>query len=95
MNVDLISEIGLDKKERLYIIPKTVKFPYIYREAMEVHWDSTNGYLYSPKPREWSYFDWFRQIISAAKEQSCTLKVTKETKWVNIPSELKGKILNI
>ncbi len=89
---DAISEMGIDSKDRLYIIPLSQKFPYIYREAMEVHWDSKGGFLYSPKPREWSYFDWYRQIISAVKEQGCTLYITEKTKWVNIPNGLKAEI---
>jgi hypothetical protein len=90
---DEIIEIGIDEKERLYLKPKSLKFPYIYREAAEVHWDDNGMFLYSPKPREWSYLDWFKQIVSVAKCQSCSLYITKNTRWLNIPENLKKQIM--
>ena len=94
MNSDTVEEIGIDSEERLYLKPLSVKFQYIYREAMEVNWCDENNFLYSPKPREWSYLDWYKQIIKAAKEQSCNLQITNQTKWVNIPEKLKNEILH-
>ena len=94
MQQDQIKEIGIDDKGRLYVKPRLKKFTYIYREAMEVHWDEDGKYLFSPKPREWSYLDWFKQIISAAKEQSCSLIITEDTIWVNIQNSLKAEIKN-
>jgi hypothetical protein len=32
-------------------------------------WDPWGQFLYSPKPREWSYAKWFQQITAAAGEQ--------------------------
>ncbi|MDO8341648.1 MAG: hypothetical protein Q7T48_00450 [Cellvibrio sp.] len=90
-----IVEVGIDEEERLYIIPASVTFPYIYREAMEVRWCPEKKYLYSPKLREWSYFHWYTQVISAVKKQSHQLQVCKETMWVNIPEELKEEILRL
>ena len=94
MQKDQIKEIGIDDKGRLYVKPRLMKFPYIYREAMDVHWDEEGKHLFSPKPREWRYLDWFKQIISAAKEQSCTLVITEDTIWVNIQNSLKLEIQN-
>ena len=93
MDQDEIQEIGIDIQERLYVKPSFKRFPHIYREAMEVHWDDEGAYLYSPKPRKWSYLDWYKQIIKAGKEQSCSLTITKDTVWVNIPEKLKEEIL--
>ena len=94
MQQDQIKEIGIDDKGRLYVKPLSKKFPYIYREAMEVHWDADGNFLYSPKPREWRYLDWFKQIIDAAKKQSCDLIPIESTIWVNIPDSLKAEICN-
>ena len=94
MQQDNIEEIGIDDKGRLYVKPLSMKFPYIYREALEVHWDGDGNFLYSPKPREWSCLDWFKQIIDAAKVQSCSLIITEDTTWVNIPVSLKKEICN-
>ena len=70
MTTDRIAELAIDDAGRLCVKPTTATFPFIWREAMEVHWDPHGGFLYSPKPREWSYADWLRQILSAAKETS-------------------------
>ncbi|WP_316787692.1 hypothetical protein [Pedobacter frigoris] len=56
MKSDSITEIGIDSKERLYIIPENEQFTMIWRSASEVHWDENRLRLYSPKPREWSYY---------------------------------------
>lgn len=95
MMQDQVTEIGIDEQERLYIIPASVKFPYIYREAMEVNWDEERGCLYSPKPKEWSYVKWYKQIISALHQQDCNLLISNKTTWINIPEQLKVEIINL
>lgn len=95
MERDEIIEIGIDKEDRLYLNPKLKKFPYIYREAAEVHWDSEHNYLYSPKPREWSYLDWYKHIVDVAASQACKLFITDNTQWINIPDDLKTKIIQL
>jgi hypothetical protein len=90
---DNIQEIRIDESGRLCITPEKENFAYIYRTAMEVHWDEKGLFLYSPKPREWSYFDWYVQILAAAKDGSCQLYLTDKTFWVNIPASLKEQIL--
>lgn len=92
MEQDCILEVGIDKKGRLYLKPSLIKFPQIYREAMEVHWSESSACLYGAKPRNWEYINWYSQIIKAAKEQSCCLILTDKTLWVNIPSQLKLEI---
>lgn len=92
MTADFIAEIGIDDQERLFVRPSTAQFPFIYREAVEVHWDSTRKCLYSPKPREWSYLQWFQHILSAAALQSFQLQLTPRTVWSNIEDELKEEI---
>jgi hypothetical protein len=91
---DEIVEVGIDKDERLFIRPKNERFNIIYRTATEVHWDEKELFLYSPKPRKWSYFEWFRHIIDIAdKECSCKLVLTHRTIWTNIENELKKQII--
>ena len=60
----------------------------IYREAVEVHWNGEDRYLYSPKPRDWSYFDWFRHILTTAGD----LKLDENTRWTNIPKQLRIEV---
>jgi hypothetical protein len=88
-----IVEIGIDRDGRLYVRPAGRTFPYIYRAAMEVHWDSERGVLFNPKPREWSYRDWFRQILAAVDgEYRVRLKVGLDTIWSNVPDEFRKQI---
>ena len=95
MKKEGITEIGIDKKERLYIAPSTREFEFIYRAAMEINWNTENKTLYAPKPREWSYEQWYGQIISAAKDEyKVVLTLSTNTKWVNIGAKLKEAICN-
>ena len=92
--IDEITEIGIDENERLIIKPKNIKFTLIYRTATEVHWDEKLLALYSPKPREHSYYEWYRHIIDVAeKECNTKLILTARTNWTNIPNELKQEII--
>ena len=94
-NQDSISEISIDDSGRLCIKPTTKEFTFIYRSATEVHWDNNKRFLYSPKPREWTYLDWYKQIFSAIlSEYGCELTTTTDTKWSKIPEELKRDILD-
>lgn len=91
---DEIIEVGIDKNERLFIGPKNERFTLIYRTATEVHWDEKELFLYSTKPREWNYYDWFKHIIDVAdKECNCKLVLTHRTICTNIPDNLKKQII--
>ena len=94
MTIENILEIGIDDKERLFIKPEKERFTLIYRTATEVHWDNNGLFLYSPKPREWTYFDWFRQITEVTEtECNCKLIMTDQTLWTNISDELKQQMI--
>jgi hypothetical protein len=93
LDIDEIIEIAIDEKERLLIKPKNTRFTLIYRTATEVHWDEKLLSLYSPKPRECTYLNWYQHIINVA-EVECNTKLilTARTKWTNISNELKKTI---
>lgn len=94
MQRDSIKEIAIDSAGRLCVFPAAVQFPFIYRAAAEVSWSPDGHFLYSPKPKEWSYFDWFTQIVAVTQgEYGCQLSTTPGTVWRNIPAELKAQIL--
>jgi hypothetical protein len=95
MEHDEIIEIGIDSDERLYLVPSSKEFPFIYREAKEVSWHPEQKCLYSPKPKEWSYVHWYTQILNAVKEQSCNLSISKNVKWVAVPESIKLEILSL
>lgn len=90
---DKIAKVEIDYSGKLHLTPEKSQFPLIYRTATEVHWDNIKKTLYSPKPKEWSYLDWFSHIISVAKTECLTeLLLSDETDWINIPEELKREI---
>jgi hypothetical protein len=95
MERDTIAELEIDTVGKLHVVPSTQAFPYIYREAMEVHWDAARRSLYSPTPREWPYSRWLQQILSAAREQGCELQLAPSTKWLNIDPGVKAELLQV
>ncbi|HEU4950700.1 MAG TPA: hypothetical protein VFT46_02050 [Holophagaceae bacterium] len=98
MNLEQIAEIGIDSKQRLYVKPQTRSFPFIYREAMEIHWENEGEYLFAPEPPRgdlWPPERWFEQILHAARLQSVELVVTGSTRWINIPDALREKLMAI
>jgi hypothetical protein len=93
MRTDIITEIGIDELERLYIKPKEEKFTLIYRTATEVHWNNEKCFLYSPKPKDWNYLDWYKHIKKVVEtECNCKLTLTEDTMWKNINAELRTEI---
>ena len=93
MRSDDIEAVGIDEDGSLWIKPATCSFPFIYRVGMDVHWDGERRYLYAPKPREWSYCNWFRQIKEAARREYGTeLKIVTTTSWFNVESKLRQEI---
>ena len=94
MKSDNIAEVSIDATGRLCVTPALVKFPLIYRAAMEVYWDEQGGFLHSPIPREWSYLQWFQQIIDAARDEyGYSLFLTPITRWSGVESSIKDAIL--
>ncbi len=96
MKTDQIIEVGLDDSGCLYVQPQSATFPYIYREAMDVHWDDKRRVLRSPPPRaslDFTLPRWFQQIVNAAKEQDCALVLSEKTKWLAVPETQKTLIL--
>jgi hypothetical protein len=95
MRYDNINEITIDDKGRLRIYPEKERFNGIYRLTKEVSWNNEESFLYSQKPIEWSYLDWYNHICTVLKEDSnCELKITEATIWNNIPVSLKEEILS-
>ena len=92
MQFDVIEAVGIDPNGSFWVRPSKTMFPMIYREAREVQWDLAQRRLYTPKPREWTYADWFRHVLSSVKEQGTDLRLTSETEWVGIDSALRQKI---
>ena len=95
MERDTIAQVEIDGDGQLHVVPSARSFPYIYREAMEVHWDSSRNSLHSPKPKEWSYARWLQQILAAAAAQGCELQLAPGTKWLNVDPGIKAQLLQV
>jgi len=95
-NRDEIAEVGIGKDGCLYVRPRKEKFPFIYRVSMEIKWDESEHVLWAPKRGEWSYVQWFGQILGAAKsEYGITLEIPDGVKWINIPEEVQKEMIEI
>jgi hypothetical protein len=93
MREDSIAVVGIDEQERLYVQPSSMSFDHIYRAAMEVNWDASQRRLFSPRPRQWTHLQWFKQIVAAAAEEYGTrLRLTPDTIWSNVPAPLQAEI---
>ena len=93
MRTDIIEAVGIDEGGSLWVKPTAATFPLIYREAMEVHWDAERLRLYSPKPREWSYTTWFKQIRDAARQHGVDLQLGLATTWSGIDPKLQQALV--
>ncbi|WP_295796019.1 hypothetical protein [Mucilaginibacter sp.] len=86
--------IEIDDLGRLCICPEKEEFTLIFRTATEVHWDGKGRFLYSPKPQEWSYFEWYKHITSVVMEEfNCELLLNSNTRFDNLPENLLNQIL--
>ena len=92
MKEDTVARIEIDEAGRLLVVPSSEAFPYIWREAMEVHWDSDRSALYAPAPRTWSRSRWLAQILDAARAQGCELRVTSETIWIGFDPDVEAEL---
>ena len=88
-----IAEVGIDAEGSLYIVPANANFPFVHRAAMQVGWDEGRRRLFSPRPVQMSYGDWFGHVLSAvASEYGVALEIRRETAWINMPLALKAEI---
>ncbi len=93
---DRIVRVEVDKLGSLHLYPERKKFTLIYRTATEVHWNSEKQTLYSPKPSDWTYLDWYNHILKVVKEEGgCKLYLTRETEWFNVPENVKSGIVKV
>lgn len=95
VTVDTIKKVGIDEDGRLWVEPMREQFPFIYREAMDVSWDLAKKRLYSPRPREWTYANWFERIRKAAREQGVDLVLDYSTTWLGVDDNLRAALVAV
>lgn len=66
MEIVPISKVVQLSDGRLAVYPETSHgdYQYVYREAGAVYWDRTLKCFHSTVPREWTYKQWYSQIVS-------------------------------
>ena len=69
-------------------------FQSIYRAASGVAWNEATNSFVTPKPKEWSYIDWYENLVaSVVSEMGINLKIAPNTEWINVPNNVQKKIL--
>ena len=91
-----VSEIWIDHDGRLCVrlADTSLDLNQIHRSsASGVWWNRDVGALCSPVPREWSYGQWFVQMVEDARgEYGVDLSLVDSTAWRGIPSEVRTSI---
>jgi len=94
MTQNPIEEVSVHEDGSLRLRPADGDFEYVYRAATGVRWDPETRELVAPPPREWTYVDWFRQIVRAVNEEfGQTLAITSATRWTNVAPEIREELL--
>ncbi len=90
-----IEKIEIDVSGRLLVTPVAgFDFAFIYRAATGVRWDNASSSLVAPKPKDWSYLNWFENIYASVRsEYGDQLIIFSNTKWFNVPNELRREII--
>ena len=95
MHILEVDEISIHEDGRLIIRPREANdwYQYVYRAAGEVSWDPAIACFVCPRPREWSYLQWFQHARDAVRsELGCDFEITDRTSWTNIPEVLRHAI---
>lgn len=89
-------EINADGRILVYPDRHDPTFQYVYRAGAEVSWDAAAKAFSGQSPRTWSYIDWYRNIVSAARSEcGVELVVSAETRWINVPVDLMHEIAEV
>ncbi|WP_147415933.1 hypothetical protein [Ulvibacterium marinum] len=96
MDRDRIIKVEIDSLGCLHISPNMKKFTLVYRTAKQVHWNQEKQTVYSPKPTDWTYVDWYNHILKVVKEECfCELYLTDDTNWINVSEHIKSEITKV
>lgn len=88
MKIEIISKIEIAKNGEMFIVLASggkSHYHMIYREAAEVYWDEVRKGFKTPKPRQWTYKEWFEHVIKVAANCSIFLELSNKTRFINVP----------
>ena len=74
-------------------VPAAEDFEHIYRTATGVRWLPGSRSFSPARMAELSHAQWFSEIVgAAASEYGVQLQVTPQTKWQNVPADIRAEI---
>jgi hypothetical protein len=93
MKNELIAEIGIDDRGRLFVRPAESTYDQIHRAAMGIGWNDETRSLVSPERLECSSARWFEQFLAAVADEFRTaLTLGPTTVWIGIAPDLKHEM---
>jgi hypothetical protein len=91
-----VKQIWIDSEGRLCVqlADESLDLSHIYRaSASGVEWNEQLRAVCSPVPNEWSYADWFIQIVEDARnEYGIDVVLASATEWSGISTESRAAI---
>lgn len=94
MTDENIEEIAIDASGGLIVRPERSSFSDLYQAgAFGFRWDDATAALASPKPKEWSYLNWFEHMLAViANNYGTALKTAYSTKWTSVPAGVREEL---
>ncbi len=90
-----ITKIFLDEFGRICVQPKKMNFDQVYRGTMGIYWNKDGKYFYPMKIGDWGHYNWFVQIVLAAKQEyGCHMKLSRKTQFIGIDDQTKADIVD-
>jgi hypothetical protein len=91
-----IAQIEVAESGLLNVAPEASAvehFEHIYRTATGVRWLPGSRSFAPARMAELSHAQWFSEIVgAAASEYGVQLQITSQTKWQNVPADIRAEI---
>ena len=68
-------------------------YQHIYREARGVYWDNEVGAFRGTERKEWSYAEWFAQIVDVCSSIGVSLHLGAAVEWAGISDTDRRSIM--
>ncbi|WP_127347363.1 hypothetical protein [Pseudidiomarina mangrovi] len=67
-------------------------YQHVYREAAGVYWDETRSGFKSTPMKDWSYSQWYKQIVAIVRYIGVELALADDVTWSGVSEEEKAEI---
>lgn len=97
MRDELISEVTVDDAGRMLLKPASTLFDDLHTAgAWGFRWDEPTQSLAIPRPKEWTYRDWFEHVVKIiASQYGVHLRVGAQTQWTAVPLPVREEIEDV